>query len=164
MFEGKFPGNAAEVKSFQEQAIDWQAFVDKHFGNGVATDSKRTAVLTLLEKGIVDMEALAYITDAELAMWLVPEGARVVLQRSKSIALAALETAERERIRQMAEEHRVTSHDDTIMSGEVVADSLEPQAIAELETALQCRLLEVGLEDFGKKLTPKQSLDLLKGK
>ena len=64
----------------------------------------------------------------------------------------------------MAEENRVCSQDDTIMSGEVVADSLEPQVIAELENDLPCRLLKVGLEDMGKKLTPKQSLDLLKAK
>ena len=33
-----------------------------------------------------------------------------------------------------------------------------------MENDLQCRLLNVGLEDLGKKLTSKQSLGLLKRK
>ena len=50
VFEGKLPGNAAEVKSFQEQAIDWQAFVDKHFGNGVATKPKKDSSASTVGK------------------------------------------------------------------------------------------------------------------
>ena len=127
--------------------------------------ARRTAVLTLLVKGVMDLEAMAYISEELLAGWKMDAAVATIVFRAKSVARATLEVKEKARLRRLMEEANLKEHDSKVgMNGSVVADECEPDA-QEARKTEQVKVLQgMGFGGLGRSLGPAQTLTVMKEK
>ena len=82
-------------KKFADAATDWENFVLEHFGETVSGENRRRVVLTLLLKGVGDLEGLAFMTEEDLSGWQMNEVVKVIVHKANVVAIGVVEAAEK---------------------------------------------------------------------
>ena len=134
--------------------MGWEHFVLEHFGDTVSGENRRRVVLTLMLKGVSDLEGLAFMTEEDLAGWNMNEVVKVIVHKAKVVAIGVVEAAERERIRRICEAEGVQLKKEKVKAAEALADDMEPEMVALKEQSLKRKAQNAGMSGLGKDLGP----------